>query len=1202
MERVAVSTRRMGVRARLAAVATATVLAALPLHSASAAESPPTTTTTTSTTTSTTTTTPALPPGIRLTSQRIDVVQGAYRSHPGMALWLKGRIGYQFTEAPDDPVPSGIAAVSLDTGKELFRKPLSRNAHSRPIDEITAVDEEHGVLYVARHGFQFTECATNQCFSGFHVLDARTLEPTGPGQINLSIVADDGTATSPKLMSMHFAPARFAGDRPKLLVSYIEGTNDDFSGAKYPTGLSYLAQFDVETGARDFAFRLGTCNGDRSTSIDSRAIRGAMFRVRRPGPPVIYVGCMSSSRSGQVVRVTIDETAPSASLQENFPGPLEVTAVIADPTSERILMKSGSEAMQWWVFDGPRSTFTGVVGIGSDASNTSPGFDTTTGRLYSLAPDPKGGLFVADIRRTPVPGATPFREFASLAGTAHAVIGVDPAVPGRARRLYVRATPYETSDHYKVLEDTIPISTNIARTIDPNRTRDVDEDVTRTRATYEGSARGFGLRSILVGGVEAIPRNSFNDLAILFRTTILTPFGTCGPREREIILGDAGRAVLSESGSRGRAQTVVTDQTTTDDAGRPITRCSPTTAATQEVRSPDEVNAVEDDLLDATTGKDSDGDGDIDDDDDNTSPFDRFAGVDCIAPDPDPARGVGRRDDPDVEGVFAETRCGERASATSQLEIADVAGIKVGHVSTDLDVFRDPKRGIVSRVTATTKAVQLPGGVTIDAVTTTAESWANGRKQPAALEPGQEVTDPNCDLTRTAGTCLRRTLQGVRAGSFSCSQCDANEPAFISAMNRALGREWQFRVRQPDERLAAGAVDGYNAGLQKPFDEEFADLSLNGDSLLTIPAFEMVRTVDSQFGRGRQIFQFAGVELATTYSVELLPFEVAPDPAALTVRLLDDESRQPLAGGAFRVHADRDGDGVIGLLDEVVDGGTCVTTGDGTGDCDFSDLEPGTYVVQQTAAPSGYALAPDRDLFLAPEEHATATFTNVPAIGSVEIELTDDGAPPVPLAGATFEVHADDGDGVLSAGDRLYDSCTTGADGRCELAAVPLGDYVLREATPPDDHLAVDDTAFALTAPGQVAKIAVVNGLTGIAGSAGTDATGAAGSEEVVDEEIDGVPGTDDVVVVIEDGAPLPVAEITTEPIAAHGPGPSVLRRLLDVPRSLSRYLARHPFEALLFAAVWGLFGAGAVLVARRRRFLAVVTAGAAPFGAPPRT
>ena len=1145
---------------------------ALPSQGAAAADEAPTT---------------SAEPRVRLTEHRIDVVEGAF-DRPGMALWLAGRRGYQLTTSdPDAGYPDGIAAVDLDTGKEVLRKPLSRQAHSRPVDEITAVDEKTGRLYLARHGFQFTECATNQCFTGFHVLDGRTLEPTGPEQINLSIVADDGTATAPKLMSLHFAPPRFEGDRSKLLVSYIEGANDDFSGAKYPTGLSYLAQFDAETGQRDFAFRLGVCNGDRSTSIDSRAIRGAMFRVQKPGPPVIYVGCMSSSRSGQVVRVLVDETAPSASIQENFPGPLEVTAVIGDPQSERILMKSGSASMQWWVFDGPRSTFTGVVGIGSDAADTSPGFDATTGRLYSLAPGDNGGLFLADIRRTPVPGATPLRQFASLAGSAHSVIGVDPAVGSRPRRLYVRATPYADSDHYKVLEDTIPISTNIPRTIDPNRTRDVDEDPAKTRATFEGSARGFGIRSILVGGVEAIPRNSFNDLAVLFRTAIVTPFGTCGPREREIILGDAGKVVLNEGGSSGRAQTVVTDQTTNDDAGRPITRCSPTTVASQEVRSPDDVNALEDEYADGEEGADA-------------SPLDRFAGVDCIAPDPDPARGAARRDDPDVEGVFAEVECGEQASGRSQLEVADVAGIKVGHVSTDLEVFRDPARGIVSRVTATTRGVVLPGGITIDAVTTTAESWANGRRQPAVLETGEAVNDPNCDLSRTAGTCLRRTLQGVRAGTFSCTQCDANEPAFIAGMNRALGREWQFRVRQPDARLAAGAPDGYNAALQKPFDEEFADLSLNSDALLTVPAFEMARTVDSSYGRGRQIFQFAGVELATTYSVELLPFDVAPGPGALRL-ILEDELGAPLGGGAFRVHADRDGDGVVGLADEVVDGGTCVTAGDGTGDCDFEELEPGAYVVQQTAAPAGYALAPDRDVFITPEERSIATFTNLRAVGAVEIELTDDAAPPSPLRGATFDVVADDGDGAIGPGDRTYDSCTTGDDGRCELVDVPLGAYVLRESVAPTDHLAVEDTAFALTAPGQVARISVVNGLTGLDGTAGSKGRAGAGSDEVIEEYVDEVPATEDVEIIIEDGAPLPEADIATEMIGAGRDARSLLRRLVDAPADVSRWLARHPLEALLFAAVWALFAGAVVLVGRRRLLVGVVSAGTAPFPGSPR-
>ena len=1133
---------------------------------------------------------PPPPPGIRLTARTVDVVEGAFRTDVGMALWVKGRRGYQLTSS-DTYNPDGIAAVDLVTGEEVVRTTLSRPAESRPIEEILAVDEEGGRLYLARQGFQFTECTTNQCVSGFHVLDAATLQPTGPEQITLSTVADDGTATSPKLLALRFEPARFEGDRPKLLAMYIEGANDDFSGAKYPTGLTYLAQFDAETGTRDFAIRLGVCNGDRSTSIDSMAIRGGVFRVRQPGPPVIYVGCMSSSRSGQVVRVTVDPTAPTASVQENFPGPLEVNGVVVDPAAQRIAMRSGFSRMQWWIFDGKRSTFTGVVGIGSDAADTSPGFDATTGRLYSLAPDPNGGLFVSDIRRTPVPGATPYRQFAALAGSAHSVIAVDPAGPGRPRQLYVRATPYASSDHFKVLEDTVPISTDIPMTADPGRTRDIDEDAT-TRATYTGTARGFGIRSILVGGVEAVPRSSFNDIAIVFRNPIATPFGTCGPRDREIILADAGEASLTEEDSTGRARAVVTDQTTRGDLGRPVTRCTTTIAAGTEVTSPEAVNGIEDAVLDGASSEP------------DSSPVDRFAGVECVAPDPDPSRGAARTEDPLASGVFAEASCSDEARSASQLEIADVAGIKVAQVSSSVSVVRDPKRGLVSRVTSTARGVQLPGGVTIDAVTTTAESWANGRRQPTAFEDGGEVTDPNCDRARTAGTCLQRTLQGVQAGTFHCTQCDANEPAFIDGMNRALGREWQFRVRQADPRLAQGSSDGYTAGLQKPFDEEFSDLSLNSDPLLTIPAFEMVRTVDGSTGRGRQIFQFAAVQLGTTYAIELLPVELDDGPAAMTVKLVSDEG-EPLAGGTFRVHADRDADGVVGLLDDVVEGGTCVTSDDGTGDCDFPDLEPGPYVVEQTAAPSGYAASPDLELFLTAGERATATFTNLRAVGSVEIALTDDADPPAPLPGGRFELHADDGDGALGGGgDRLYDTCTTGDDGTCGFPEVPVGAYVLRQVEAPVDHLAADDAAFALTAPGQVASISVVNGLAGVEGTegmAGFEGEMDGVGEEVVDEIVD--PGADGVEIVIEDGDLLPIAQVTVAPLEPEDGG-GLVKRLLAVPEALSRYLARHPFEALLFGAVWGLFAVAAVLVARRRMFVASVatTGPTAPFAPPPRT
>lgn len=268
------------------------------------------------------------------------------------------------------------------------------------------------------------------------------------------------------------------------------------------------------------------------------------------------------------------------------------------------------------------------------------------------------------------------------------------------------------------------------------------------------------------------------------------------------------------------------------------------------------------------------------------------------------------------------------------------------------------------------------------------------------------------------------------------------------------------------------------------------------------------------------------------------------------------------------------------LADELVPEGSCVTGEDGVGDCVFEHLAPGDYIVRQTTAPAGYAPVADFPVNLAPGMASKVSFTNLKALASIEISLTDDADPPAPLPGGVFVILADDGDGVLGAADVELGRCTTGADGTCEpFVDVPLGAYVAHQETAPNGLLPAGDVPFALDLPGQVAAIAFVNGLPPSAPAPAAEvATGGGAS-------FDPAPSPSFGTATYIPPPPPPAPVVTSTPIPDP---PSGLGRVLSLPSEAASFLARSPGDAALFAGIWSLLLAPAYLVARRRKLTLV--------------
>ncbi|HTE68171.1 MAG TPA: SpaA isopeptide-forming pilin-related protein, partial [Actinomycetes bacterium] len=104
-------------------------------------------------------------------------------------------------------------------------------------------------------------------------------------------------------------------------------------------------------------------------------------------------------------------------------------------------------------------------------------------------------------------------------------------------------------------------------------------------------------------------------------------------------------------------------------------------------------------------------------------------------------------------------------------------------------------------------------------------------------------------------------------------------------------------------------------------------------------------------------------------------------------------------------------------------------------------------------------------------EQVSVTFVNPRQLGSVKITKTDDATPGNPLAGAEFTLYKDIDPigGTRGAEDTVTtQTCTTGADGTCEIPNVLPGQYWVVETVTPANHDTAADQHVTVTANEQV--------------------------------------------------------------------------------------------------------------------------------------
>ena len=649
----------------------------------------------------------------------------------------------------------------------------------------------------------------------------------------------------------------------------------------------YLVQWDAEPGpggvaqadwtatdgsltpsgnlAANGTYRLGSCQAAALLPTNAGWAHAVGILPHSTG---IYLGCQGTGLVMLAVRVSLDAGGRPTG-DRPFPFPRVFANVLADVEGGRLLFETSLAGSTWVAFDAASHSYVGTAGLLQGTGHWTPsGLDPRTGRLYTLSPHHvaqnnltvvQGGLMASDTRLTPVPQFTNMRP--DLAYPGHTPIRVDPAAPGRNRKLFVRrgiseftqmAYPTRTQvntppeDFYLVIRDTVPVAEQpVLASFDAN-TVPVPEEAGVAEATYEGNASGFGFRSLLIGGFNAVAGGEYNSNA--------PTSSDCYRTDRETILGLARSVRLSSLVASGSGSSFDVDPTLKADLERPATRCWPFSSQPPTQNHDRDPGASSPTQAQPTWQK-------------HGAPLweqfrprwdDADYEVECIGSDGEKHTTIRKA----ALEFSATVTCRQEKEEVSMKAVGETAGavegvVSVAHASSKATTRRDPKKGLVATVDSVARGVEITLGdtrVSIGLIRTEAESVAAGL-------PGTATTN--------ARDGLKRTICGVHAPGFDLRGCTTDVRTVVTQLNSQLTRYGEFRLREPDPAYAQGSPGGYLAAVQRDRAQAFNDRVVTRDNSNAVPGLEFIvwRSDHVALGAGRQVFQFAAVEAATAYGI-----------------------------------------------------------------------------------------------------------------------------------------------------------------------------------------------------------------------------------------------------------------------------------------------------------------------------------------------
>ena len=559
--------------------------------------------------------------------------------------------------------------------------------------------------------------------------------------------------------------------------------------------------------------------------------------------------CYSTNYSANVVVVRIERsgaTDPHATQEKVVVAPAGVSNWAVDDQHGRMYLVNDSTESDAWVYEAATNAFVGIIALSPrgklEAGGMALGVDETSGRLYARAPS--YGLMITAAAQDPVPQADAYPQLG--AGSTFRLLVDAP----RNRLFSLRGVSGSGSskDAYDIIA--VPPPRPAPPREDPDsRTAQVDEAPDKTIAQYGGNASAYGLRVLLARGVSgAVPSNGNKELGNLYRDVN----SYCGFTDREMVLSRVAKTEFSNSSRFARAAAVDLDNATVVDMKAP-SRCDIYNAHKGGVPSLQNVFG-----LFTTTGVLGDVDGagvpaskTLNDTASPRTTWD-YTAADCSMKDGQDAAG------PNSAPLVGDTSvdCGKddeiTAKAESRLKPGDGLDITVGKAVTTTKVRRDKDKGLVSVATSRLEGIRI-GEISIGYIENSATAFAKGRKG-------------------TAGTVFNKPKIGYVEGKGIPTCTDrCNVDQVLDALNNALSGRAEFRRINPEARLAQGSPGGYEAGIIKSEKQQASDNSLSGDKSVELPAFEMVVYNDNtQVGRARQVYQFAGVRADSHYGIQLV--------------------------------------------------------------------------------------------------------------------------------------------------------------------------------------------------------------------------------------------------------------------------------------------------------------------------------------------
>jgi hypothetical protein len=501
-----------------------------------------------------------------------------------------------------------------------------------------------------------------------------------------------------------------------------------------------------------------------------------------------------------------------------------LTVPVVDQASGRLLIMEDEQPFgpAVYVYDPEHERFLGVIPSGVPPQQNGTfydywrGLDATTGKAYILN---QAGLVVADIRATPLPPGT---AYPILTGGANQIFSGPVSIDGGLHRLFFA---YPKRGGFVVVDDHEPRVTTAAADPDAG-TADIAEQAGLTDRTFAADATAFGMHVVNTGG---IPRVLDNFDVLCTATTNVNDrdqFGRC-PADQVVTAGNRELLLASSSLQSGNG--------------------TGTVASAYLAVNPPADEATDRDLRNAGAG-------------------DGTAGADgkgypvpgAVCEDFD-GRAVSD-DAGSVPAGHARAQCDtthNTSSANAAMAALNADGlpfaVTVAHTSSSVTA-KVTGAGEETVSTATARAVDLGGVVSIGAITSTARTVAHGR-------------------TGTATTTFTVSFHDVHAPGLDCASCDPS--TVVATINRVLGASVRARAIGPHRQATPR---GYRAVVEKDPALTASDRAVNDDDSVAATALDLIFYNDSaptnrdgSAGRSRIVISLAGVQAESRYGVFRLP-------------------------------------------------------------------------------------------------------------------------------------------------------------------------------------------------------------------------------------------------------------------------------------------------------------------------------------------